>query len=48
MDLESEINFKHNNKLMGEVVLVNKEKNNALYHHCTQLGNFARLNYVTK
>ena len=33
---------------MGEVVLVNKQKNNTLYHHCTQLGNFTRPNYVTK
>ena len=33
---------------MEEVVLVNKQKNNTLYYRCTQLGNFARPNYVMK
>ena len=34
---------------MEEVVLVKKKKiNNTLYHRCTQLGNFARPNYVVK
>ena len=34
---------------MEEVVLVYKQtNNNKLYHRCTQLGNFARPNYVMK
>ena len=33
---------------MEEVVLVNKQNNNTLYHRCTQLGNVARPNYVMK
>ena len=33
---------------MKEVVLVKKKINNTLYHRCTQLGNFARPNYIMK
>ena len=33
---------------MEEVVLVNKQITNTLYHRCAQLGNFSRPNYVMK